>query len=132
MDLPVPVLRHPKSPFGPREPRVTAAARRRDRGEHTAGLRIDLANAVAGDLEQVLAVEGRSGARAGDIERAQGLPARGIEGDQLVSGSEPDLPAVEGDSMHLVDTREGSVLANDFGRGSTHVPILVSRQRSGE
>src|SRR6267378_2155823 len=42
MDLPVPILPHPERPFGPREPRVTAAAGRRDRGEHTAGLRIDL------------------------------------------------------------------------------------------
>src|SRR6185436_3266953 len=40
MDLPVPILPHPERPFGPREPRVTAAAGRRDRGEHTAGLQI--------------------------------------------------------------------------------------------
>src|SRR6266404_1039853 len=39
MDLPVPILPHPERPLGPREPRVTTAARRRDRGEHTAGLR---------------------------------------------------------------------------------------------
>src|SRR5262245_23733726 len=37
MDLPVPLLPHPERPFGPREPRVTAAAGRRDRGEHTTG-----------------------------------------------------------------------------------------------
>src|SRR5262249_17333124 len=36
MDLPVPILPYPERPFGPREPRVTAAGRR-DRGEHTAG-----------------------------------------------------------------------------------------------
>src|SRR5262249_47946289 len=57
MDLPIPVPAHPKRPFGPREPRVTAAAGRRDRSEHTAGLRIDLLDAISGDLKQVLAVE---------------------------------------------------------------------------
>jgi hypothetical protein len=86
MDLPVPILPHPERPFGPREPRVTAAAGRGDRGEHTAGLRIDLLDAILGELKQVLAVEGRSGMR-GDLDRAQRLPARGIEGVQLVSGA---------------------------------------------
>src|SRR6266540_4792905 len=41
INLPVPILPHPERPFGPREPRATAAGRR-DRGEHTARLRIDL------------------------------------------------------------------------------------------
>src|SRR5881296_1459532 len=31
-------IAHPERPFGPRQPRVTAAAGRRDRGEHSAGL----------------------------------------------------------------------------------------------
>src|SRR5438128_4827518 len=99
MDLPVPILTHPERPFGPREPRVTAAAGRRDRGQHTAGLRIDLLDAIFGELKQVLAVEGRSGPR-GDIDRAQRLPARGIEGVQRVSSSKPDLLTVIRDSMH--------------------------------
>src|SRR5213078_4281461 len=60
MDLAVPILPHPELPLGPREPRITAAAGRRDRGEHTAGLRIDLLDAVLSELKQVLAVEGRS------------------------------------------------------------------------
>src|SRR5262245_52849357 len=51
IDLPVPVLPHPECPFGPREPRVTAAAGRRDRGQHSAGLRVDLLDATRGDLE---------------------------------------------------------------------------------
>src|SRR5205823_13112185 len=46
MDLPVPMLTHPERPFGPRQPRVTAAARRGDRCEHTAGLRFDLLDAI--------------------------------------------------------------------------------------
>jgi hypothetical protein len=45
---------------------VIAAARRRDRREHTAGYRIDPLDAILGDLKQVLAVEGRSCVR-GDI-----------------------------------------------------------------
>src|SRR5262249_56338515 len=52
MDLAIPILPHPERPFGPRESRVTATAGRRDRGEHTAGLRIDLLDAISDDLEQ--------------------------------------------------------------------------------
>jgi hypothetical protein len=71
-------------PFGPREPRVTAAAGRRDRREHTAGLRFDLLDAILGDLKQVPTVEGRS-SMGGDIDRAQHRPARRIDGVQLLS-----------------------------------------------
>src|SRR2546430_6901007 len=52
MDLPAPMLPHPERPFGPREARVTAAARRRDRREHTAGLRVDLLDAILGDRSE--------------------------------------------------------------------------------
>ncbi len=55
-DLPVAILPDPERPFGPCEPRATAA-RRRDRGEHTAGVRIDLLDAILGELKQMLAVE---------------------------------------------------------------------------
>ena len=82
MDLPAPMLPHPERPFSPREPRVAAAAGRRDRREHTAGLRIDLLDAILGDLKQVLAVEGRSCMR-GNIDRTHSLPARRIEGVSL-------------------------------------------------
>jgi hypothetical protein len=54
-------LAYPEFSFGPREPRTAAAAAgRRDRSEHTAGFVIDLLNAIAGDLEQMVAVEGCS------------------------------------------------------------------------
>ena len=131
MDLPVPILPHPERPFGPREPRVTAAAGRRNRGEHTAGLRIDLLDAILGELKQVLAVEGRSCMR-GDIDRAQRLPARRIEGVQPVSRSKPGVLTVIRDSMHVFGTRKGSILTDDLGGRSTHAAILVDRQRSGE
>jgi hypothetical protein len=42
------------------------------------------------------------------------------------------MAAVEGDAMHLVDTREGSVFAEDFGGRSFHAAILAAWQRSGE
>jgi hypothetical protein len=114
IDLPVPILPHPERPFGPREPRVTAAAGRRDRGEDHARLRVDLLDAIPGELKQVLAVEGRPGIR-GDIDRAQQLPARGIEGVQPVSSSKPDVLTVIRDSMHAVGTRKGSILTDDLG-----------------
>ena len=115
VDLPVPVLSHPECPFGPGEPRVTAATRRRDRGDYTAALRIDLLDAILGELKKILAVEGRSSV-SGDVDRAQHLAARRIEGVQLVSGRKPNLFAVIRDPVYPLDTREGSVLTNDFGR----------------
>ena len=121
MDLPLPVLPHPERPFGPREPR--GAAGRRGRGEHTAGLRIDLLDAILGELKQVPAVESRSGTR-GDIDRAQRLSARRVEGDQLVSSGKPDVLTVIRDSMHVVDTSK-SILTDDLGGRATHAGSLV-------
>jgi hypothetical protein len=114
MDLPAPIVPDPERPFGPSEPRVTAAAGRRDGGEHTAGLRIDLADAILGELKQVLAVEGGSGMR-GDIDGAPYLSARRIEGVQRVSRGKPDLLAVIRDAIDSVDTRKGSILTDDLG-----------------
>jgi hypothetical protein len=113
-DLPVAILPDPERPFGPCEPRA-ATARRRDRGEHTAGLRIDLLDAILGELKQMLAVEGRSRMR-GNIDRAQHLPARGIERVDFVSGRKPDVLTVKRNAMHAVDPRKGSILTNDFRR----------------
>jgi hypothetical protein len=79
-----------------------------------AGLRIDLLDAIFRELKQVLAVESSSCMR-GDIDRAQHVPALGTKGDQLISSSEPDTLTVIRDSMHVVDTRKGSVLTNDLG-----------------
>jgi hypothetical protein len=114
MDLPVPILPHPERPFGPRQPRVTAAAGRRNRGEHTAGLRIDLLDAILGELKQILAVERRSCMRS-DLDRAQRLPARRIQGVQRVASGKPDVLTVIRDAMHMVDTRKGSILTEDWG-----------------
>ncbi len=125
IDLPVPILPYPERPFGPRESRVTAAAWRRDRREHSAGLRIDLLDAILGDLKQVLSVEGRSCVR-GDINRAHCLATRRIEGVQLFSRSKPDVLTVKGDSMHVADTRKRSIFAEDFSCRSFHASILVT------
>jgi hypothetical protein len=113
-NLPVPILPHPERPFGPGEPRVTAAAGCRDRGEHTANLYIDLLDAILGELKQVLAVK-RGSCMRGDLDRAHPLPARRIEGVQFVSGGKPDVTAVKGNPMHAVDTRNRSILTEDFG-----------------
>jgi len=118
------ILPHPERPFGPGEPRVTAAAGRRDRGEHAAGPGIDLLDAILGELKQVLAVEGGSGMR-GDVDRAQRLPARRIEGAERIAGREPDVLTVIRDAMHAVGTRKGSVLPDDFSGRSAHASILA-------
>jgi hypothetical protein len=114
MDLPVAVVPDPERALGPGETRVTAAAGRRDRREHAAGLRIDLLDAIRGNLKQMLAVEGRSRVR-GDIDRAQRFPARGIQGIQLGAGRKPDLPTVVRDSMYGVSTGKGPIFADDVG-----------------
>src|SRR3984893_16547774 len=95
MDLPVSILPDPKRTFGPRESRVAAAARSRDRGEHTASLGIDLLDTILGDLKQVCAIERRSCMRR-DIYRAHHLSARRIEGIQLVAGCKPNM-------LHAID-----------------------------
>src|SRR5437868_5572014 len=114
MDLAIPVLSDPERPFGPRESRVAAAAWCRNRGQHLASVRIDLLDAIFGELKQVFAVEGRSGMR-GDVDRAQHFAALGIEGIQLVASGKPDVLTVVRDSTHTLGTRKGSVLADYVG-----------------
>ena len=131
MDLPVPILSDPERAFGPRKPRVAAAPWRRDRGDHAAGLRIDLLDAILGELKQVLPVEGCSCMR-GDIDRAHRFPARRVDRGQLVSGSKPDVLTVIRDSTDVVDPGKGAKFTNDLGSCSSHTSILVRRQRRGE
>src|SRR5262245_38683666 len=50
VDFSVSIVPDPQRAFGPRQPRVAAASRRRNRRDHTAGLRIDLLNAILGEL----------------------------------------------------------------------------------
>jgi hypothetical protein len=79
-----------------------------------AGLRIDLLDAIFGQLKQVLAIE-RGARMRGDINRAQDLPTRRIQGVQSISRGEPDELAVIRDAMHVIDTREGSILTEELG-----------------
>src|SRR5262249_48703475 len=127
MDLAIAMLPDPERAFGPGEPRASSG-RCWDGGEHAAGRRIDLLDAIVGDLKQMLAVECGAGARR-DIERARNRAARRIERVQPLAGGEPDVPAVEREPVHVVDAREGSVLADDVGRRSIHGIILLARQR---
>src|ERR1051326_6799099 len=114
MDLARAIFAHPEAAFRPREPRITAVAGRRNRAEHTAALRVDLLDAILGDLEQMRPVERGPGVR-GDIDCAHGLAARRIQCVQPVSRGKPDIPAVVRDTSHVVDARKGSVLANNLG-----------------
>src|SRR5439155_20277022 len=68
-DLALAVLPDPERTLGPGQPRVTPAAGCRDRRQDLAGRRIDLVDAVAGDLEEAPAVEGRPGI-GGDVQGA--------------------------------------------------------------
>ena len=60
MDLAFAILTYPKRAFGPSESRVTSITGRGDRGEHASCVRVDLVNAIVGDLKQMLAIESRS------------------------------------------------------------------------
>src|SRR5580692_8975993 len=113
VDLAISILSYPERPLRPGEPRVAAAAGRWDRGDHVTGFRIDLLNAILGELKQVLAVEGRAG-MSGDIERAQHLTAGGIQGLQFVAGGKPHILAVIRDASDLLDTGKGPVLTHNF------------------
>jgi hypothetical protein len=62
----------------------------------------------------VLAVEGRTG-MCGDIDGPLHPPVGRIEGIQRVAGGNPDVPAIEGDSMHVVDAWKRSILTQDLG-----------------
>jgi hypothetical protein len=120
MDLPLPILAYPERAFRPREPRVAAAAGRGDRGQYPAALRIDLLDAILGDLKEVPAVKGRSRVR-GDVDRAQRLPARRVQGVQLVSGRKPNLLAGNGPYSRRI-----------FAADRFMFWSLAARQRSGE
>jgi hypothetical protein len=114
VDLLRPILAHPERSLSPCEPRIAAAAGRRDRPEHATGFRIDLLDAVLGDLKQILPVERRSGMRR-NLDRADRVPTRRLEGVQSVAGRKPDVRAVKRQAMNLVDAGKGSILAHDFG-----------------
>ena len=51
MDLAIPILTDPERSFRPRQPRVPATAGPRDGSEHFATLRINLLDAILGDLK---------------------------------------------------------------------------------
>src|SRR6185436_1557274 len=130
MDLARAVLAHPERALGPREARVAAVAGRRDGPEHAAGLRIDLLDAALGDLIEVPAVE--RGARVrGHVDRSCDLAARWFERIEPVARGEPHVLAVERYAVDFVDTRKGTVLAENFGR-TFHALMLVGRQRARE
>jgi hypothetical protein len=61
----------------------------------------------------MLAVE-RGARMPGDVERVQLRAALRVEGVQPVARREPDVFAVERDSVDLLGLGEGSVFADDF------------------
>jgi hypothetical protein len=131
MDLSLAILAHPECPFGPGESRVAAAPRSRYRSQDAASLGIYLLDAILGYLKEVLAIEGSAGVRR-DLDRAQLLSARRVESVQLVSGREPDVPAVICNSVHAVNPWKWTILLDDFSCRSFHASILVAGQGGGE
>ncbi len=141
MDLPRAVFADPERALGPGEARVAALRRRRDRGDDLAGARVDLLDPVAGDLPQVLAVEGRAGVGR-DGELTDQRAALGIERDDALAAREPHVRAVEGHAVDLLDAGVGTVLAEDLrllrpARARRHHEVTLdagerAREYSGE
>src|SRR6516162_3800605 len=104
----------PERALSPCEARIAAAAGCWNRTEHTTGLRVDLLDAVFGNLKQVLAVE-RCPRVGRDIDRSQSGPARRIEGGELVSGGKPDMLTVVGHTRHVIDIRKRPIFTDDLG-----------------
>src|SRR6516164_7027493 len=77
MDLAFAMLPDPEAPFRPRHS-GGATVGCRDGSDHMAGRRIDLLDAIPGDLVQVLAIEGCSRIRR-DIEGAHRFPTRRVD-----------------------------------------------------
>jgi hypothetical protein len=110
------------------EPRVPAAARCRNHGEHNAGFWIDLLDSAVAILKEMLAAE-RSSRMRRDIHRAHGLSTGGIRGVELVTRGKPDVLTVIGNAIHAVCALQWAIFAEDFGLRSLHSPILIVRLR---
>ena len=113
MDLAVAMLPDPERAFRPGHPGVRRLRASGCVASTRPVVRIDLLDAIPGDLEQVSAVEGGSRMR-GDIERAHGLPARRDRSRSACRRSRSRIGAVIADPMHVRDVREGAVFADDI------------------
>src|SRR5579871_6351571 len=132
MDFAAAVLPYPARAFGPGKTGIVAApAGRRDRRHDAAGVRIDLQDAIFGDLKEVLAVRGGPGIGA-DRDRADYSTALGVERVQLVAAGEPHIATVKRHAMHVFDPRKGAVFAHNFGGRCLHAAALAARQRARE
>src|SRR5262245_5012596 len=135
VDLPGAVLADPECSLGPGQARVAAVGRRWDGGDHLARVRIHLLNPTVRDLPEVLAVEGGAGLR-GDGDFADQPAPVGFERDDALAAGEPDLGAIEGHAVDLVDAGIRAVLAEDLCLPGLacrcHDPRLRDRQRPRE
>jgi hypothetical protein len=72
----------------------------------------------------VLAVERGPGV-CRHLDRPHRLAAGGIERIDPVARRKPDMAAVEGQSVHVIDARERAVLVDDLGGRLSHVSLLA-------
>ena len=70
-------------------------------------------DAILGDLEQVLAVEGRAG-RADDIDRALDLAVARVERVDIIARGEPEMRSVKGHAGHALGAGEGTIFTDDL------------------
>src|SRR5690606_10687005 len=108
------VLAHPEVTVGPGQARVAAFRWRGNAVQHGAGGRVDLLDALFGDLVEMSAVEGGAGVAVA-FDRARGLAGVRIDGEQARAGRGPDVATIEAHAVHGLGAVEGAVLADDLG-----------------
>src|SRR5262245_25823861 len=107
------VFTHPKRPLGPGQARIAALRRRRDGGDNLARAWINFLNPVVGELPQVLAIEGSAGFGR-DRKFADQRAALGIERHDALAPGEPDLRAIEGHAVDVVQAGKWAEFADDL------------------
>ena len=87
---------------------------------------VDFLDDVAGDLVQVLAVEGRAGLGRHVDGLHHGAGGR-VQRVQFLADGDPYALAVVGNAVHLADAGEGTVFTDDVCGFGFHVDVLFKR-----
>src|SRR5207237_320708 len=70
---------------------------------------------IPGAMPELAIHPGDPGDEAVGLDGAQDLAGLGISGIQRVSCRKPHMTAIIGDAIYLLDTRKGSIFAENFG-----------------
>ena len=128
VDLAVAILTHPERPFRPGQARA-AARGRGDGRDHSTGLRIDLLDAVAGELEEMR--PSKAVRMCWDIDGAHVFPLAGSSAFNVSpAANQTFCPSKV--TPATWSPGKGAILTDDLGIGAAHSSSLVNRQRGWE